>query len=166
MDAVRSWGEVLTPIVNAHRLDPWLVMGIIWVESRGQADAFHYEPQFWLRYLAKLPEYRGANPRRVSSSYGLMQIMYPVAKELGYQDEPEGLFLPRTNLHYGCRKLRELIDWAHSYLAVPRAECQRAAIASYNGGRGGNTPGGPLRPASAAYAARVTAAVHTLKGME
>lgn len=165
MDAVRYWLETLTPIANAYTLDLWLVQGLIWVESRGRADAFRYESQFWLRYLATRPEYKGLNPRRVSSSYGLMQVMYPVARELGYTDEPEGLFLPRVNLHYGCQKLRGLIDWANTFLSVPPADCLLAAIAAYNGGKGGNVPGTPLRPVNAAYAARVQAATNTLKGM-
>lgn len=150
-----SWYRPLIfPVANSFGLDPYLVEALIWQESRSQADAFRYEPKFWTRYLSKLPEYQSLNPRRVSSSYGLMQLMYVVAKEIGYQDEPEGLFVPRTNLHWGCLKLSQLVQWARQY-PVPAEDQTMAALAAYNGGKGGNTPGTPLRPDNRQYALRV-----------
>jgi soluble lytic murein transglycosylase-like protein len=163
MEVLEYWRPTLTPIANAYKLDAALVEALIWVESRGQADAFRHEPQFWLRYLAKLPEYRGMNPRRVSSSYGLMQVMYPVARELGFSEEPEALFLPRTNLHAGCQKLRQLLDWAATYTTVPEADRLTAVLAAYNGGKGGNVPGTALRPANLQYASRVHATINLLR---
>lgn len=165
MDPVVAWRPLLTPIANAYHLDPLLVQGIVWVESRGRSDAFRHEPQFWLRYLAKLPDYKGQMPRRVASSYGLMQIMYPRAKEGGFQDEPEMLFLPRANLHVGCKILRGLLDWADQYQSVSPADRLTAAVAAYNGGKGGNTPGTALRPANLQYTVRVQAAINQLREM-
>ena len=151
---------ILTPIANAYTLDPRLVEAVVWTESRGQADAFRFEPKFWERYLAKLPEYKGTVPRRVSSSYGLMQIMYVTAKELGFSDEPERLFLVKENLHWGCRKLQQLTTWAAGFPTVPYDLRLQAICASYNGGRGGNTPGTELR--NQKYADRVLATYREL----
>lgn len=150
----------ITTVANAHSLSPFLVEAICWVESRGRVDAFRHEPQFWDRYhLADKPEYSGMNPRRVSSSYGLMQIMYPVARELGFQGEPEMLFQIAVNLHWGCKKLREISDWANSF-NIRYPDRLRAIAAAYNGGKGGNAPGTPLR--NGVYADRVIATINVL----
>lgn len=158
-----SYRAVITTVANAFGLEPRLVEAIVWIESRGQADAFRFEPKFWERYkLAQRPEYADMIPRRASSSYGLMQVMYPTAREQGFDGEPEMLFVPRENLHWGCRILHLRRQWVDGFAAVPVAERQLAMLASYNGGPGGNKPGQPLRPDNKAYALRVLAAYSDL----
>jgi len=116
---------------KTHGLDPDLVEALVLVESSGRTHAYRYEPAFWTRYLATNPAYQHLNPERVSASYGLMQIMFPVAVEVGYTaHDPEYLFVPSIGLEYGCRKLAALLRWAHG--SVPQA------LAAYNGGQGGN----------------------------
>jgi soluble lytic murein transglycosylase-like protein len=115
----------------AHGLDPDVVQAVCLTESSGKTHAYRHEPAFWRRYLAPKAEWKTANPDRVSSSYGLMQIMYPVACELGYADKPEVLFVPEVGLHWGCRKLAALVKWANGNLDQ--------ALAAYNGGQGGNS---------------------------
>jgi len=132
--------QMIQVAAERHTLDPQLVEAIVQVESGGQTDAFRFEPKFWSRYLAKLPDYRGANPRRVSASYGLMQIMYQTAKERGFDGQPEELFCPDVNLEWGCTHLRFLIEWSQSYTTVSPARQIEAAVAAWNGGRGGNQP--------------------------
>lgn len=133
-------------------LDPQIVEALVLVESSGHADAFRFEPGFYARYLKGKPEWADAIPRRVSSSYGLMQILYPVAKELGFTLEPEMLFLPATNLTWGCLHLSHLLTWAGG--DYTRALC------AYNGGKGGNvTP--PFR--NQGYADKVWTQVARLK---
>lgn len=163
MEPVTAWRPLLVPVANAYALDPYLVEGIVWVESRGKADAFHHDPQAWLRHLARLPEYKGQIPRRIASTYGLMQVAYDRARGVGYAGEPEGLFLPRANLHVGCQILRGLVEWADQYASVTPVDRLLAVVAAYHGGRGGNTPGTPLRPASLQYTSRVQAAVAQLR---
>lgn len=116
-------------IAEQHRLDPNLVEAVCLVESSGRPTAHRYEPAYWLKYMANNPRWDGAIPERVSASYGLMQVMYPVALELGMPpaDPPEYLCVPVYGLQYGCRKLREVLAWAHG--DVP------AALAAYNGGK-------------------------------
>jgi soluble lytic murein transglycosylase-like protein len=111
-------------------LDPVLVKAICMAESSGRADAFRHEPGFWTRYLAKNPRYAHRNPRRYSSSYGLMQVMYSTAVQHGFASEPEALFAPRTAIHYGCRHLRWILDRVAGH--------EDRALAIYNGGFTGN----------------------------
>lgn len=143
-------------IAGRHALTPDLVQAVCLIESSGQTDAFRPEPAFWDRYLRGKPEWDGANPRRVSASYGLMQVMFPVAVEHGMArtEPPEYLFVPLIGLEYGCRVLAARLEWARGDL--------RAALASYNGGKGGNAPGGPLR--NGAYADKVLAKLAALQG--
>lgn len=150
----RYWTEIQAA-AKKHDLDPILVEAIVVQESAGNADAFRFEPNFWNRYLKPMKMYVGANPRRVSSSYGLMQVMYRVAVERGFPDNlhPELLFVPETALEFGCRQLKFQFDEAKKYsLAHPEIpvlpkDIIFAAIASYNGGNGGNRPGTTLRNA-------------------
>lgn len=134
-------------------LDPDLVEAICLVESSGKTHAYRFEPAFWRRYMQDKPKWDGANPERVSSSYGLMQIMYPVACERGFNENaPEYLFVPTIGLYWGCKHLRSLLDWSQQY--VPQA------VAAYNGGKGGNTTA-PYR--NQAYVDKVLATLERLK---
>lgn len=115
-----------------HGLDARLVEAIIRTESSGLANAYRFEPAFWGRYLKDHPLYRHRDPKAVSASYGLMQVMYPVAVENGYTGAPEGLYDVSTNLDIGCKYLAALLRWAR----VPPTVGRDAAIAAYNGGKG------------------------------
>lgn len=141
------YGADVQAIAARHGLDPDLVQAVALVESSGLTHAYRFEPAFWDRYLHDKPEWDGANPARVSASYGLMQVMFPVAVEHGMprSDPPEYLFVPLIGLDYGCRVLAARLAWAQGDVS--------AALASYNGGKGGNAPGGPLR--NQAYVDRV-----------
>jgi soluble lytic murein transglycosylase-like protein len=112
----------------AHDLSPDVVEAIVVTESSGNPRAYRYEPAFWDRYLKDKPAYKDADPRRVSASYGLMQVMYPVACELGFSGEPEDLYDPETNLKFGCTKLAQLMTWADGRF--------EQAVAAYNTGKG------------------------------
>lgn len=129
-------------------LDPLLLEAQVLVESGGYTDAFRFEQGFWMNYLKNKAEWAGQNARRVSSSYGLMQIMYPVAKEIGFVGKPEELFIPEVGLWWGCKKLKQLIEWADG-------DMQKALVA-YNGGKG-SASRTPYPPMPARYAAKVLA---------
>ncbi len=144
-------------------LDPLLVEAIVVKESSGNTDAFRFEPDFWNRYLKGNPTYRHLNPRRVSSSYGLMQVMYCrlLEDKLAANDawDPELLFIPENGLDIGCGFLAQLMEWAATLTPPAGVHCpvEFIALAAYNGGRGGNDPGKnwPLR--NGAYARDVLA---------
>lgn len=131
-------GPAYLKTIDTHRGDVplELVCAIISVESGGAKPtaemAYRHEPGFWNRYLRNNTAYRNADPRRVSSSYGLMQIMYSTAIEHGYKGSPEGLCDPAVNIEFGCLILRRLMRWARHAPGGPFP----AAIAAYNGGRG------------------------------
>ncbi len=113
-------------------LDPDLVEAIVMTESSGKTNAYRFEPAFWQRYMKDKPQWDGANAERVSSSYGLMQVMYPVALEHGFNENaPEYLFVPTIGLFWGCTHLRALLDWSTQNV--------NQALAAYNGGKGGNS---------------------------
>ena len=152
----RYWPEIVK-VATEYQLDPILVEAMVVQESSGNTDGFRFEREFWNRLLKPKPEWAGKNLRRVSSSYGLMQIMYPVALERGYDPThpPELLFIPEIGLKWGCKHLAYLSVWASGYPSVSPPDRLLATIASYNGGRGGNTPGTSLRPQNRAYAQSV-----------
>ena len=155
--AMTRYQKEITVAAQKFALDFRLVEAIVLTESAGNTDAFRFEPNFYNRYIKPHKLYPGQNPRRVSSSYGLMQIMLPVAHERGYPqtDPPEHLFVPEIGLHYGCKHLRLLTDWADEF-AVSATQKRDAVLAAYNGGRGGNKPTDvPLR--NAAYVRKVLA---------
>lgn len=129
---------------------PATVAAICWQESSFETNGFRFEPAFWNRYLKGNPRYAALNPLRVSSSYGLMQVMYCRILEDKIADNdvwpPEMLFIPEHGLDIGCALFFELLTWAQSKTADVALQ-RRAALAAYNGGRGGNDPSkdSPLR---------------------
>ena len=116
---------------HRHGLDPALVKAVVLVESAGKTHAYRFEPGFWLRYMASDPQWDGANPERVSASYGLMQVMYSTARQHGFQGSPEHMFVPLVGLEYGCLHLKHLLDKCLGHV--------EQALAQYNGGERGNT---------------------------
>lgn len=123
--------EDIEQAARAHGLDPDIVEAVVLTESGGKTHAYRYEPGFWRRYLQGKPEWDGRNPERVSASYGLMQVMFPTAKEHGFlYADPELLFVPSIGLDIGCRVLKALIAWSHGEVFQ--------ALAAYNGGKGNN----------------------------
>lgn len=152
-------------IAAAHKLDPDLVHAMCLVESSGNTKAYRYEPAFWLRYMAKDRRWKDAEPTRVSASYGLMQVMYLVALEFGFPstDPPEQLYIPEVGLTYGCKVLAERMAWVAKAAPDITAETRlRAALASYNGGKGGNAAD-HFPDRNARYADKVLKALETIK---
>ena len=154
----RFYKALIAEIAVGYLLPPPLVAALVWQESAFQTNAFRFEPDFWNRYLKANGKYRHLNPHRVSSSYGLAQVMYCRVHEDKLTDNdalpPEHLFVPEHGLRTGCQLLRELIDWAGQQTDDPGV-VTLAALAAYNGGRGGNNPKSnwPLR--NAKYAREV-----------
>jgi soluble lytic murein transglycosylase-like protein len=122
-------------------IDPDLLEALVITESSGQADAFRFEPGFYKRYLEGKPEWAGQIPRRISSSYGLCQIMLPTARQYGFRAEPEMLFLPDVNLALGAKILARLIQQFGDI---------EDALQAYNGG-----PGNVGMPATRVYSDKV-----------
>lgn len=60
-----------------------------------------------------------------ATSFGLMQVMGSVARELGFDGQLTQLCHPEIGLHYGCKKLKSFMDKYGSLTD---------AVASYNAG--------------------------------
>jgi len=115
-----------------------VVLACIETESAGNAWAFRYEPTF--KYTTRV--YTMAAELKWSyiseetlqkSSFGLMQIMGAVARELGFIAELSQLFDPNTNLSFGCRYLKMKMD---------KYGNDKDAVAAYNAGSVIKTQGG------------------------
>lgn len=157
-----------------HDLRPALVAAVVSVESGGVPWAWNPEPRwryFWdvrrgqpFRPVSTLEIANQFPPQDFpalvgdrdqewwaqQASWGLMQVMGAVARELGCKAPYlTSLCNPDVGLHWGCLKLHTELQWAAGDVA--------AALAAYNGGRAGNAPGGPLR--NQAYADKVLSRV-------
>lgn len=161
------WPEVRRVAVEKG-LDPDLVTAVCLVESSGNTRTHRYEPAFFLRYMASDPRWKDADPTVVSASYGLMQVMYLVALEYGFHqlDPPNQLFIPHIGLEYGCRVLKDRLEWVSRAAADVGEDVRlRAALASYNGGKGGNAA--DHRPdRNAKYAEKVLATLARVRAGE
>lgn len=147
---MNPYRDLMTTLGTAAGLDPLLLEAIAFHESAWRADAFRFEPEFYERYLKESERWTHAVPRRISSSYGLFQVMYTTALDHGFRDEPEVLFIPSTNVKIACRILNSLLVWSDGDVAQ--------ALAAYNGGRGNWTAPGPK-----AYAREILAHYTRLK---
>lgn len=138
-----------------HGLDPLIVKSLVLVESGGYTWAWNPEPRY--RYLWDVK--RDAAFRRLTeaeiasktppegfyavqgdrdqefwaqqASWGLMQVMGAVAREMGFK----GPYLPQlcepsVGVEIGCLYLARLLKWANGNIAQ--------ALAAYNGGFEGN----------------------------
>jgi soluble lytic murein transglycosylase-like protein len=137
---VTPYRAEIVKAADDHEIDPDLLEAVVIAESSGQTDAFRFEPGFYRRYLEGKPEYAKANPRRVSSSYGLCQVMYTTAQQYGFQDLPEVLFQPAVGLQFGGLHLKRLLAWSKGDV--------RKALAAYNGGQGNYAATDPQRYAT------------------
>lgn len=168
---IAYWSEIERAAMQ-YGLDPKLVAGVVAVESSG--NQFAYNPEEKYQYFWDVNRdrpFRSVTPAELVSMYpprdfgalkgdadqewwaqraswGLMQLMGAVARELGFKKP----FLTeltdvRTNLSLGCLKLSQLMTWAKRDVV--------RAVAAYNGGTVGNFVQ-PYR--NQAYADRVLSA--------
>lgn len=133
-----------------------LLKAVAMVESNLKVNAYRFEEKFWERYLKDNPEWNKRDPKEVSASYGIMQIMYTTAAAAGFSGPGEELFNPALSIKLGAKILRELHKKAKE---VKGCKCWPidVALARYNGGVTGNPrPDGTLR--NQAYVDKVKAA--------
>ena len=96
------------PPVSAPLLVPAaLVCAVIHQESGGNPDAF--------------PEH----PEREGASFGLMQLLLPTARSVGFIGPARTLFVPLVNVTHGILYLARLYQQYHSWWV---------ALVAYNGG--------------------------------
>lgn len=141
MRRLRQHFPMIYQVATAHGLRPKLVAAMVMVESGGDRWAGRPEPhlvQIWgdqvEQYLdtlgnkVALSNYRNQSAIPWLSSYGLLQVLWPVAYERGYKNPwPWSLSAAFNGLEYGCRHL----SWLGG-----KTENEREMVAAYNGGLG------------------------------
>lgn len=121
-------------------LNPALVLAIIEQESNFVPTAMRFEPQF--KYILNPDVYAKRNRISLATeinlqqiSWGLMQIMGAVCRELKFDKEMPMMLVPETNIFYGCLKLSQLMT---KYATLENT------ISSYN-------QGSPMKVASGQF---------------
>lgn len=164
-------------VAPGHGLEPDLVEAVVLTESGGNPSAWNPEQHyryFWNVRTGKpfrpvtTDEIKSEFPPRdfpclagdpdqewwaQQASWGLMQLMGAVARELGYRAPYLGELLRDdvANLRLGCRHLASQIAWAQGDVDL--------GLRAYNGGRGG-----ARQPQTAHYPVKVRGFLAQIKG--
>jgi soluble lytic murein transglycosylase-like protein len=113
---------------SEHGLDPTLICAIVEQESDWNQWAMRFEPAFERRYIKPaLPQSPTTEEMAKAVSFGLMQIMGEVARELGFGEKYlTELCDPFINLEYGCKHFANKLQNADGDT--------RMALLHWNGG--------------------------------
>jgi len=110
-------------------IDHALVAGVVMTESAGNTWAARFEPGW--KYFWKTPEFAKSVGASVATeqnmqatSWGLMQVMGTVARELGHKGWVTDMCDPKIGLEYGIRHLK----------AKMKQFGEEGGIAAYNAG--------------------------------
>lgn len=141
-----------------HDLDPLWVSAFVSVESSYRTEAARYEDHF--RWTLDIPHY--ARNNHISqdteevfqkTSWGLLQIMGSVTRELGFEGFIPNLLFPEVGLYWGCKLIKKLSD---------KYESMDDVIASYNAGSPRKDKQGEYM--NQEYVIKVNSAYNRLKG--
>ena len=108
------WDHI-TELCDLYKLDFALIGAIVVIESAGRTTAVRYEPN-WKTHLNPVMYANILNITTMteatlqSFSWGLMQVMGTVARELGFCGHLPQLCEPEHGLKYGCMKVNELFN--------------------------------------------------------
>ena len=109
-----------------------VIIATISTESSGDAKAYRHEAAFYRRYIKNKSQWKNNpyhhSPRRISSSYGLMQIMYTTAYSVGFRGEPEDLYDPTVNVDAGSAYIASAFQIKQHGWDPPKIAC------AYNAG--------------------------------
>lgn len=122
--------ELIRSIALGMELDPLLAIAICEQESGYVSSRVRYEKNW--KYLINTAKHAQALGISIETeiqlqmfSWGPMQVMGSVARELGYLGHLTELIIPQFGVSYGCKKLKQL---SKKYLSLDDL------IASYNAG--------------------------------
>lgn len=133
--------DLIIKSAEAFRLDANLIRAVCFVESSWNPEAIRFEPHWHYfnnptSWADKLGIARETEVKNQATSFGLMQVMGAVARDLGFTDDLNMLKVPDIGVFYGCRKLQKLFQ---------SRMCdgdEVKVIAAYNAGSPRKTPGG------------------------
>jgi len=103
--------EIITKHATENSLNPAFVAAICKTETNFNSDAIRYEPMFkWLNMKLKRPKTISVETERIGqkTSWGMMQIMGVVARELGFAGWFPELSIPDSGIKFGCKHLARL----------------------------------------------------------
>lgn len=143
-NGTQSVDAIFSDMAAKYTLEKTLLLAVAMVESYLDPTAYRYEPGFW-ELIKNNPLWKDRDPKEVSASYGLMQLMYTTAWALGFRGAGEELYDPAVNIDLGAKLIRQTFD---SIKPEQYFKCwpTEIVLARYNGGYGGNPgPDGGLR---------------------
>lgn len=110
-----NWLDVFNSECPKYGVDPFLAYAISNTESALQPFTSRYEHLF--NYLVRVADFAKAlkitemtEQVHQKTSWGLMQTMGAVARELGFKDHLVKLTIPEISIEYGCRKINTLMN--------------------------------------------------------
>lgn len=105
--------NIISKEANFHGIDDDLVAALIMVESSGKPWKTRYEPNF--KYIFKPKEFAEKLVISIETeivhqktSWGSLQVMGAVARELNFKHDLPSLCKTGTGIRYGCKKIAEL----------------------------------------------------------
>jgi len=127
---MNDWLPLIPGIAQKYQVDPLLIRAIVMVESGGNTWAYRYENNWkyfeqTIFYAKQLGLSHDSEKNAQACSWGLMQVMGSVCRELGWRDHLTKVLQPHIGLDLGTKKISKLLL---QYKDV------RDAIASYNAG--------------------------------
>ena len=131
---------VFCTIAKKYRLEKTLIKAMAIVESALDVRAYRHEPMFWDRYLKNNVEWKDKDPKIVSASFGVLQIMFTTAWSLGFRGQAEDLYNPVINVELGTKLMRQLL----SNIQIQGIDIKyqiwpiKIMLSRYNGGSVGN----------------------------
>lgn len=111
-DLLPRWGTLVERVASEVGVDAWLLAAIVSEETGWRPSAARDERRLRrLRWAREVVERHGLdeNDPAVWRSYGLAQVAYLTAVDLGYRGSPDGLRDPEASLRYGARRLRQCL---------------------------------------------------------
>lgn len=113
-----------------------LILATIEQESGGDPEAVRYEKEYEQRYVInnsrnlRIAEECGLTTKQVATSYGLMQLMFPLAYGYGARSM-QALLTPDQNIRFGSAHLGALISKYR--VGDIDAVCIRKVAGEFNG---------------------------------
>lgn len=137
-----NYDDLIASICGGLGLRKDIVLSMCFVESNFNTYAMRYESHwrwhFNVEHNASVNNITKDTEHQLQMfSFGLMQVMGSVARELGFKGPLAKLCIPEIGLKYGCIKLKQQLDrYKGDY---------DKAISAYNQGTAYRTPNGDFR---------------------